>query len=266
MATLLQASERPPAIKRPARLRFRFGLRTLLIVTTVLCLALGLLLREAIDYERRKDGARELISSLNGRIQDIGWSLEPSDGDNWLSRMFLRTEHHEQLWSVDLTGTSVSGADLATLSRCDWIRKLNLSNTKTGDAELAQVARFTKLRELTLDNTLVSDRGVPQLHPLERLVSLRILTPGVTYAGLAELDRLLPGRRFKEQHAWLKAILVVSGRGPVTLSNEFRRDDEMGLRGLMAPNGVVGISIHGSSVTADALNHAKHLTSAVRST
>src|SRR5688572_16440323 len=104
-------------------MRFRFGLRALLIVTTAICVTFGVMLREAIDYQNRKTQARALIDLLQGTIKSIGWSLEPSDGDNWLSRLMIETEYHERLWGVDLSNTKLSSDDLKSLSRCDWIRE-----------------------------------------------------------------------------------------------------------------------------------------------
>jgi hypothetical protein len=260
---IVAGSVTPPSVaKRSTRLRFRFRLRTLLIVTTLLCLALGLLLREAIDYKRRKDGAAALVASLGGTIQRVGWSLEPSNGSNWLSRIVLDVEHQESLWAVDLSGTAVSKADLATLAKCDWIRVLSLANTKTGDADLAPLTRLAKLRQLDISRTAVGDAGLPQLKKLRRLVELKTEGSKVTYAGLAELDRLLPGRYFEDSLAQTQfprpGISVTAFQ---TFLGAERLDDEFGMH-LRVPDGTTSIHLtNPSAVKPASFEHARHLKS-----
>jgi len=252
-----------PLRKRSPRLRIRFGLRTLLIVVTALCVALGLLLHEAIDYKRRKDGARALIASLGGKIQSVGWSLEPSDGYNWLSHMVLDAEHPERLWDVDLSGSAVSKADLATLAKCDWIRVLSLANTTVGDAEMEPVAKLSKLRQLDLSGTAVSDDGLPQLKNLARLVVLRTQGSQITYDGLAELDRLLPGRHFEESLA--QAQFPLPGIALTALykmlGGTAKHKDEFGVH-LQVPTGNSMIhGTNGTALTPAVFEHARHLKS-----
>lgn len=242
-------------------MRFRFGLRALLIVTTVICVMFGVLLREAIDYRKRKTQAQTLIDSLHGTIKSIGWSLESSDGDNWLSRLMIGTEYNERLWSVDLSNTKVSGDDLEALSRCDWIRELKLANTSIGDNDLSHVAKLDKLRTLDIRDTNVTDAGLSELKPLQRLVALQTLGAQVTYAGVMELDQLLPESNFEQsralEHLPLPGV-AVHGHF-MTYAAKRLHDDEFGFH-FLAPGTKLTIMItNGAAVTDKAYEHLKHM-------
>jgi hypothetical protein len=217
----------------------------------------GVLLREAIDYRNRKVQARTLIDSLQGTIKSVGWSLEPSDGDNWLSRLMVGTEYHEQLWGVDLSNTKVSGNDLEKLSRCDWIRELELSNTGIGDEDLVHVAKLDKLRILNLCATSVTDAGLLKLKPLQRLVFLQTLGTHVTYSGVIELDRALPESNFEQfraqEHLALLGVDVGNFARPGT---ERLHDDELGYVPFV-PESKVSITV--TNPTATTFEHLKHL-------
>jgi hypothetical protein len=241
-------------------MRFRFGLRALLIATTAICVMFGLLLREAIDYRNRKTQARTQIDSLQGTIKSIGWSLEPSDGDNWLSRLMIGTEYHERLWSVDLSNTKVSGDDLEALSRCDWIRELKLANTGIGDDDLSLIAKLNKLRTLDIRNTNVTDAGLPKIEPLQRLVALQTLGSQVTYAGVIELDRLLPDSNFEQSRALEHLPLPgVAVHGHFGTHVRVRHDDEFGCHFLVPGTRPTIMVTNGVEVTDAAFEHLKHL-------
>lgn len=241
-------------------MRFRFGLRALLIVTTVICVMFGVLLREAIDYRKRKTQAQTLIDSLQGSIKSIGWSLEPSDGDNWLSRLMIGTEYHERLWSVDLSNTKVIGNDLEALSRCDWIRELKLANTGIGDNDLSHIAKLDKLRTLDIRNTNVTDTGLPKLEPLQRLVALQTLGSQVTYAGVIELHRLLPDSNFEQsralEHLPLPGVAVHGHSGTYVAE---RQDDEFGCHFQVPGTRLTIMVTNPTAVTDEAFEHLKHM-------
>ena len=241
-------------------MRFRFGLRALLIVTTAICVMFGVLLREAIDYRNRKTQARTIIDSLQGTIKSIGWSLEPSDGDNWLSRLMIGTEYHERLWGVELSNTKVSGDDLAALSRCDWIRELKLANTGIGDDDLHHIAKLDKLRTLDIRDTNVTDAGLPTLKPLQRLVALQTMGSQVTYAGVIELDQLLPESNFEQskalEHLPLPGVAVHGHFGTYVRQ---RHDDEFGCHFLVPGTKLKIMVTNPTAETEAAFKHLKHM-------
>ena len=187
------------------QLRPHFGLRTLLIGVTVVCLLLTALPFEARQYHQHKGRARNLIVNLGGAVDTIGYNDEPSPGANWLSQWLGYTEPRESLWKVTVFGTSVSAQDLEKLSDCHWIRALDLSHTQIGDDALRHIAELKELRELRLRKTPISDAGLLELKPLRRLLILDVAGTAATYACLAELEQSIPGANLQEQYAISRA-------------------------------------------------------------
>ena len=143
--------------------RFRFGIRTLLVGTTVVCLLLGLFLKDAARYRTKKNAARSLIESVGGKVTAAGTSWYPTPGNNWLTRVFGLSRNFEELWEVDLSGSSIAGAQAAKLKGCDWIRRLDLSRTQLRDEDLGFLAGLPKLRELKLNDMRITDDAIAHL-------------------------------------------------------------------------------------------------------
>jgi uncharacterized membrane protein len=76
---------------------------------------------------------------------------------------------------------------------------LNLSGTRITDAGLATVAQFKNLTRLHLNRTTVSDRGLPQLAGLQQLEYLNLYGTGVTDVGLEPLAAL---KRLRTLYVW----------------------------------------------------------------
>lgn len=194
----------PASVTTPRSRKFRFGLRTLIVVITAVCLTLGLGLYRAREYDQRKRRAEQMIGALNGTIQQAGWSDQPSPGSNWIASLFGFGEPRESRWIVSLSGATLTPQQVEDLGQCSWIRKLDLSNTNVDDKSLDEIAKIAKLRELTLAGTQVSDVGIEKLKQLEWLIVLNVSGTRVTYAGLAQLDAVFPDGNFQEQLALAK--------------------------------------------------------------
>ncbi len=179
----------------------RFGLRTLLVCVTAVCVILGMGLAKARTYDKKKHQAEQLIASLGGSIQHAGWAPHASPGANWLALQLRFGEPLETRWSVNLAGKTITKAHVEQLAQCEWIRILDLSNTNVGDDSIGNIAKIAKLRELRLANTHVTDLGLANLKVLERLDVLDVTDTAVTYDGLAELEKAFPGANFREQLA-----------------------------------------------------------------
>ncbi len=180
---------------------FRYGLRTLLLLITLVCILLTVLPHEARQYYGRKTRAHQHVLALGGTVDEFGYSEQPSPGTNWLSRSLGYSEAQEKLWEVNLAGRPVTRADLKWIRNCDWIRVLNLTDTKVEDDALSHVAESTGLIELRLAETKVTDFGVQKLGALKHLVVLDVHETSVTYAGLFRLEQRIPGTNFQEQLA-----------------------------------------------------------------
>jgi hypothetical protein len=203
--------------------RFRFSLRKLLIVMTLVCVGLGLSLYRAQRYQALKRSTEAMVTSLGGTIEQAGWADGPSPGANPISMLFGFGENTESRWNVKLAGKAIPPEQVRQLGRCGWIRILDLSDTRVGDTELNELANISKLRELKLVNTQITDAGVAQLKRLEHLYILDATGTAVTYDGLAELEKTFPDSNFREQLALarLNKSQSVTINGKWALSSDF---------------------------------------------
>jgi len=64
---------------------------------------------------------------------------------------------------VDLAGTRITDAGLATFDGCETLSLLFLADTAISDAAVDQLQQFTKLERLDVGNTKVSAEGVARL-------------------------------------------------------------------------------------------------------
>ena len=175
---------------------FRFGLRTLLVSTTIICVSLALLITEAARYQTKKNSARSLIESVGGKITIFGNSPDPPPGQNLLTEFLGLSNYREQLWAVDLSDTQITAKQTQKLAGCDWIRILNLSGTKLGDEDLTFANELPKLEELQLNRTTFTDAVLKHLSSLERLLVLKSDESRVTVDGLIEFDETFDPPRF----------------------------------------------------------------------
>jgi hypothetical protein len=105
--------------------------------------------------------------------------------------------HIESLTSLQdlsLDFTQITDDGLAHLENLAALRKLSFDNTQVSDVGTTHLKGHTLLRRLSLHGTLVTDKG---LQNLRRLINLEHLAlgngPTITDAGVAELERALPG-------------------------------------------------------------------------
>jgi Leucine-rich repeat (LRR) protein len=99
---------------------------------------------------------------------------------------------------LTLSGTQVTDAALAQLSRLPRLKTLDLNGTKVTDAGLLHLKGLTELRGLDLCGTQVTDAGLQHPKHLPKLEWLVVdeprgqRNPKVTTAGLNDLQRALP--------------------------------------------------------------------------
>jgi Leucine-rich repeat (LRR) protein len=163
----------------PRRRWFRYRLRTLLIVLTVLSLPLGWVGWRLAEVHRE----RSAITWVYKQGGQVGFIEMPGKRSRW--------EESKGMWfrrsveSVDLSDSKVS--DLSPLTKLKQIKSLVLNNTSVSD--LSPLAELQNLKELDLNNTPVSD-----LTPLAELRNLEWLDIGETQVSdlspLAKLKNL----------------------------------------------------------------------------
>ena len=95
-------------------------------------------------------------------------------------------------FSVDLSDTQVTNADLHLLKELNSPRYLSLNKTQITDDGLVQLAALTKLEWLSLHLTPITNSGIVHLKCLTKLRDLHLSVTLVTDIGIAELQEALP--------------------------------------------------------------------------
>jgi tetratricopeptide (TPR) repeat protein len=139
-------------LRRTRRLRFQYGLRSLMLATLAVCLALGWYVGWA---------------HLTG-LRRLSW-LEISDtavGDNGL-------EHLAKLAKLEvlfLRGTLVTDHGLASLAALKWLRHIDLRSTAVSNQGLRVLEGLASLESLNVAETAVTPEGAAWLkHRLPKL-------------------------------------------------------------------------------------------------
>lgn len=172
---------------------FQFRLRTLLVLTTIIAIALGWWSHKA----RRQREALEAFWELGGgSTYDVSlpWTGGKQDPPKW-PQWLLDNIDEDYLAGVDfltLEDTRVTDADLQHLENLTALQELILDNTQTTDAGLQHIKGLTTLQEISLRNTTVSDAGLECLSALKALDILVVRDTQVTKAGVARLQEALP--------------------------------------------------------------------------
>lgn len=146
----------------------QFSMRSLLLVTTLVVLALGFLAERAHRQRRAALAIERLHGSL--RYND---ELHNSPTRRWLWG-WLGRDMIAQVEAVYLGGTAMHDADLACLEKLPELRELVLTSTAVSDRGLERLARLTKLESIDLRFTQVSEAGVVKLRralPQARILS-----------------------------------------------------------------------------------------------
>lgn len=180
--------------------RFRFGLRTLLVAMTAICLLFSLMAQPIVEARKQRRLVHQL-EKLGAKLSSRGTVMrEPSVGRAILGN-FGNEYDRDGLYIVDLSGSTVRDNDLATLTELRYLYHLNLSNTNITDQAMETIAACPHLVELDLSHTQVTDVGIAKLKSLRSLAWLRTEGTAVTYPKLCELDRQLSWANSAEQRA-----------------------------------------------------------------
>lgn len=135
-------------------------------------------------------GALVAAVSQKGAALDIDLShtREPL-GDKHLA--LLARLAPNVVW-LDLRGTPLTDAQLATVARCGNLVRLHLDRTQITGAGLAQLKGCANLAYLNLVSTKVTDASLSALASLPRLKAVYLWQSQVTPAGAEALEKALP--------------------------------------------------------------------------
>lgn len=207
----------PP--KTPVSLRFR--LRSLFVITTILCVVLGSKVKQVRDQ-------RAAVKSLAAERAMIlyGYHVNPKQsgppGPKWL-RTYLGDDFFahvrwvsfvtpwlggptsdnidddllrsvgllKRLQRLDLEDCDkITDAGLRRLSHLAQLQELRLSGAEITDEGLIALQSLRDLNHLALDDTAVTDAGIAHLTPLQQLQELYLMDTAVTDACIADLAKL----------------------------------------------------------------------------
>jgi N-acyl-D-amino-acid deacylase len=118
-------------------------------------------------------------------------STAPEAIAQWIRELGGKAEITQgKLISVDLSGSSVTDAQLVHLRALENVATLRLASTEVGDAAIPVIASMPSLRSLDLGYSLVTPKGVAQLAKLPQLERLGLAGLGVDDATLALLGTM----------------------------------------------------------------------------
>jgi len=169
------------ASKRPAKRRwFAYSLRTLMIVTAVAALWLGI----KTNQVRRQRVAVAAIKASGGRViydfqrQGAGQKQdEKPPAPKWL-RDLIGDDYFQSVVAVDWDHEQkLKADDLRWLRDLPKLDDLNLNYTNVDDEGLAHLRELTSLKHLCLEQCVnVTDHGLSHLDKLKNLEELALLS------------------------------------------------------------------------------------------
>ena len=166
----------PQATDRPRRFRFRFGLKSIILLTFLL--AIGLTAFRRYNAYLAFDAIQERAQYVRPVPTATGW---------W--RLFddsIYQVHHLSFHGVP----DVDDQDVAHVAKLPYIRRLSLHRTSVTDKSAKLVSDLTKLEALSFQGTAITDNGLEHLGRLKNLKSLSLRHTAVTDVGLAHLSGL----------------------------------------------------------------------------
>ncbi len=185
------------------RLRFQFGIRTLLVLAVDVALPCSWLAVE-MKQAREQKVTVAAIEKLDGGVE-YDWEFDKNGvylpnaripGSAWI-RNLLGDHFITEVVFAELSYTQVTDSGLSRLASLRHLETLMLTHTEVTDAGLANVAALTRLRRLSLASTEISDAGLTHLAGLTQLDELYLYDTQVTAEGVAKLRQSLPNCRIE---------------------------------------------------------------------
>ena len=157
------AQTNPAQAARPRRRRFRYSLRTLLVVVTLVGVVLGVWVQRAERQRRavaamREDGGKVMYDYEESRPRAVNGDLP---GPDWLCRL-LGVDYFANVTHAHLS-RSATDATLSHLGDLTSLKSLWLDGTQVTDTGLAHLTGLARLQELDLSGTQVTDAGCDRL-------------------------------------------------------------------------------------------------------
>jgi hypothetical protein len=178
----------------PRRRWFRFSLRTLLVVTTLLACWLG--------YQVRRWNERDkAIAQLQALGGEVFFGTNPTP--QWLVAMFGE-KPFRRVGVVNLHRLPATDEHLRLMAWFPDVETVAINRSKVTDAGIKHLAGRSKLWWLEMEAIDIGDEGLLQLKDLPSLITLRLNDTRVTYEGVKQI---LP-RFNKLQELWINRTRV----------------------------------------------------------
>lgn len=164
----------------------RYGMRSLLLATSLCCVAMG---TWAIYVQPYRDQAASLakVNELGG-LSTIVAARGPA-WHRWLVETMVGSKQFVHVDRVDLRRCKVRAADLPSLGGLRFLRTLYLDRAEVTDANIVVVARMAELQELSLTYTSLTDDGLAAVAKLPKLRSLHMTGVPITDDSVDSLAR-----------------------------------------------------------------------------
>jgi hypothetical protein len=181
---------------------FQFSLRTLLMVTLIVCVGLGWLVAERNRIAKR-------TKVLQPRIRNLG--VQPK----W--RIWLLGNDPGR-YATDIDSWDCDDVSAEQLSGCLDLKYLYLNISPITDSGVKHLARLPKLSSLELTGTQVTDAGLEHLATLPKLESLYLDETKISKEAAMKLMRRMPNLRLIYHSNFL---LERSPDDPNTITDKF---------------------------------------------
>jgi hypothetical protein len=214
---MFDTAPQPTAPPKSRRRWFRFGLRTLMVGITLLCVWLGVICNRAnrqkqaveaitkagglvwYDYQENKED----ISFHDASPPGLAWLRNPIGIDYFATVVRVHIDDYDasddlyaalaelpQLGSVDLWRKGITDSRLACLKGLAQLHGLSVAKSSITNAGWGPLEHLTNLKELMLAGRNVSDSTLSHIEGLTGLTELVLYDTQVTDTGLTHLVRL----------------------------------------------------------------------------
>lgn len=176
---------------KPKRRWFRFSMRTLLIVMTLLCVGIGWKMNQVRNLRRAVAEAQRLGATIS-YFHELDATTSPAEppGPKWLRRIF-GDDFFEEVDQIQIYNDQANDDTLALIAKLPRIRSLIVRSNAFTDKGLASLAGASELETLELTSANVTASGYANLKGLRKLMSISFRkNPTVEDSWLTEIAKL----------------------------------------------------------------------------
>jgi hypothetical protein len=168
----------------PKRRWFRYSMRTLLLVTTALCIWLGF----KVEAARKQREAVAAIKKVGGYV-DYDYDKKPHHLANYCGVDLLHSVISVRVFSKPDSPQELREL-LPHLSHLPRLRKLSIINGRFRDVDLQHIAGLTELKSLELYSNAITGEGFKHLVGLKQLLEFECYSNPISDESIKPLAEL----------------------------------------------------------------------------